>query len=132
MPCRWLYRLMVRVPWLLFWPLVCASLHRKCAQHRNVRRVILLHRLLAGYFGVSMGAPPSPLAGCPGTVGVIWSHLPPPYHNTPLALQFFKRCSNKKHNRVTMREDARHRDPIFLYVINQNSYTLTSQCMRVI
>ena len=31
-PCRWLYRLMVRVPWLLLWPLVCACLHRKCAQ----------------------------------------------------------------------------------------------------
>ena len=82
-PCRWLYRLMVRAPWLLLWPLVCACLHRKCAQHRNVRRVILLHRLLAGYFGVSMGAPPSPLAGCPGTVGVIWSHLPPPYYSPP-------------------------------------------------
>ena len=46
-----------------------------------MRRVILLHRLLAGYSGVSMGAPPSSLAGCPGAVGVIWSHLPPPYYS---------------------------------------------------
>ena len=56
---------MVRVPRLPFWPFVCASLHRKCAQHRNVRRVILLYRLLAGYSGVNMGVPPALLQAVP-------------------------------------------------------------------
>ena len=73
-PCRWLYRLMVRAPWLLLWPLVCACLHR------DVRSTVMCAGLSCstvscGLLWGEYGSSPQPSCRLPR---YRWCHLESP------------------------------------------------------